>query len=222
LLELSEIAEDILKSRYVARDANGMIIETSEELFRRVAKAIASAESRFAKRGADPRKLVKKWESIFFDLMTSLRFLPNSPTLTNAGRGLGQLSGCFVVPIEDSMESIFDSMKNAALIHKSGGGCFDEDTCIMTPYGEKKISDVCKGDKVVCYDRSNGIFVDGDVEEKYLIDVSEKDIVEIEFEDGYSVVCTADHPFLVENGSESMWIYACDLKDDMEIISFDI
>ena len=116
-LSLSENALVVLKKRYLQKDSQGNVIETPADLFRRVSKHIASAELIFDKQ-AD----VGAWEERFFSLMASLDFLPNSPTLMNAGRELGQLSACFVLPIEDSMESIFDAVKYTALIHKSGGG----------------------------------------------------------------------------------------------------
>jgi ribonucleoside-diphosphate reductase alpha chain len=116
-LKLSENAKNVLKRRYLKKDSKGRVIETSERMFKRVARYIAKAEKNY---GSDAD--VKKMENIFYNMMTELKFLPNSPTLMNAGRRLGQLAACFVLPIEDSIDGIFDSLKNAAIIHKSGGG----------------------------------------------------------------------------------------------------
>ena len=116
-LELSENARTVLKRRYLKKDARGRVQETPTQMFRRVASHIAKAEKRY---GDDEQ--VKKMEDLFYNMMTEFKFLPNSPTLMNAGRRLGQLAACFVLPIEDSMDGIFDALKNAALIHKSGGG----------------------------------------------------------------------------------------------------
>ncbi len=115
---LTPNAIKVLEKRYLQRNEEGAATETPEGLFRRVAKTIAAAEKAYGKTDAEIALL----EDEFFRMMTGLEFLPNSPTLMNAGRKLGQLSACFVLPVEDSMESIFDAVKNAAIIHKSGGG----------------------------------------------------------------------------------------------------
>ena len=117
-LNLTPNALKVLEKRYLAKNEEGVLTETPEGLFRRVARSIAQADRLYAK----PDEEVRRLEEDFYKLMTSLEFLPNSPTLMNAGRKLGQLSACFVLPVDDSMESIFDAVKNAAIIHKSGGG----------------------------------------------------------------------------------------------------
>lgn len=117
-IDLSASALKVLEKRYLKKDEEGKVTEHPEDLFRRVASTIALGDRAYRKSDDDVAAL----ENRFFDLMTSLKFLPNSPTLMNAGRRLGQLSACFVLPVDDSMESIFDAVKNAALIHKSGGG----------------------------------------------------------------------------------------------------
>lgn len=116
-MELSKNALTVLERRYLIKNGEGVVIETVEELFRRVAGAIAASDRRYDE-NADCEALADS----FYEMMTNLEFLPNSPTLMNAGRPLGQLSACFVLPIEDTMEGIFETIKQAALIHKSGGG----------------------------------------------------------------------------------------------------
>ncbi len=115
--EISQNARKVLEKRYLAKDEDGTVRETVEQLFERVAAAVAAADAAYGGEEA-----VASARRTFYELMTSLRFLPNSPTLMNAGRPLGQLSACFVLPVADSMEDIFEAVKNAALIHKSGGG----------------------------------------------------------------------------------------------------
>lgn len=114
---LSANSIKVLEKRYLRKSAEGRVIETPEQLFRRVANNIASADLLY-----DPDFNVKKLEDEFYAIISTLEFLPNSPTLMNAGRELQQLSACFVLPVEDSMESIFEAIKNTALIHRSGGG----------------------------------------------------------------------------------------------------
>lgn len=114
-LKLSLNALKVLERRYLRKDEYGRPIETPLEMFERVARNIAEAEKNY---GKDPEDAYKK----FFELMTSLKFLPNSPTLMNAGTELQQLAACFVLPVGDSIEEIFDAVKYTALIHKTGGG----------------------------------------------------------------------------------------------------
>ena len=115
---INENAKIVLKRRYQRKDAEGVTYETTKELFWRVAAAIAEEEGKYKKSSFKSAKLARE----FYDLMTSYRFLPNSPTLMNAGTDIGQLAACFVLPIEDDIEGIFDAVKHAAMIHKSGGG----------------------------------------------------------------------------------------------------
>lgn len=102
----------VLQERYLLRNEEGKLIETPTQLFKRIAKAIAAVE----------KNNKKTWEEKFFEIMRNLEFLPNTPTLMNAGVKKGQLSACYVLPIDDSLESIFDTLKTAALIQQTGGG----------------------------------------------------------------------------------------------------
>jgi len=117
-MRLGPHALRILEKRYLLKDPKGRTVESPQELFRRVARAIAKGEVLLGK----GEKEAQKWEEAFCEMMTQLLFLPNSPCLMNAGTKLGQLAACFVLPLEDSMESIFQALKETAVIHKSGGG----------------------------------------------------------------------------------------------------
>jgi len=112
---LDPVAETVLHRRYLRQDESGAVIETPEELFRRVAANLAEPEAAY---GGD----VAETEDRFYRALTALDFLPNSPTLMNAGTEIQQLAACFVLPVEDSLESIFTALKQTALIHQSGGG----------------------------------------------------------------------------------------------------
>lgn len=113
--ELDDVALKVLEERYLQQDAEGEVVESPDEMFRRVASNVALAEEEY---GRSPEEV----EERYFDALSSLDFLPNSPALMNAGTELQQLAACFVLPIDDSIESIFDTLKNTALIHQSGGG----------------------------------------------------------------------------------------------------
>jgi ribonucleoside-diphosphate reductase alpha chain len=113
--KLTKNALMVLEKRYLSKDENGNIIESPEDMFKRVAKTISDVDKNY---GEDSELSFNQ----FYEIMTKLEFLPNSPTLMNAGTSFQQLSACFVLPIEDSMESIFETLKHAALIHKTGGG----------------------------------------------------------------------------------------------------
>lgn len=118
-LEIPQISANtkiVLEKRYLKKDDTGKICETPAQLFWRVASTIAGQEQKYG--DADTAALARD----FYNMMVSWQFLPNSPTLMNAGRELGQLSACFVLPVGDSIEEIFDAVKYAAMIHKSGGG----------------------------------------------------------------------------------------------------
>ena len=114
-MELSKTAEVVLQKRYLLKDEEGNVIETPEQMLRRVANAIAKAEENYGNE-------VKKYAKLFYDMMDKQLFMPNSPTLMNAGTELSQLSACFVIPVEDSIDGIFKALWDMAKVQKSGGG----------------------------------------------------------------------------------------------------
>ncbi|MFH1420655.1 MAG: vitamin B12-dependent ribonucleotide reductase [Candidatus Aenigmatarchaeota archaeon] len=117
-IKMSVNSLQVLRARYLKKDGSGDIIETPKQLFERVAENIAHADKKYGAGAKD----IEAVEREFYDMMANREFMPNSPTLMNAGKDLQQLSACFVLPIEDSIESIFDSLKYTAIVHQSGGG----------------------------------------------------------------------------------------------------
>lgn len=115
---LTDISRTILSKRYLIKDDHGKVVETPETMFRRVADTLAAIDANY---GATPEQVAARSDE-FYHLMTQGLFEPNSPTLMNAGRPLGQLSACFVLPIDDDLGSIYETLKHQALIHQSGGG----------------------------------------------------------------------------------------------------
>jgi len=133
--KLSKNALTVLQSRYLVKDKHGKCIETPAELFSRVTALAAQAEAKYGAHSAE----IKQWHRKFYDFVASLKFLPNSPALMNANRPGGMLSACFVLPIEDSIEAIFETIKQTALIQKAGGGTgfsFDK----LRPTGDRVAS----------------------------------------------------------------------------------
>src|SRR5262249_19807193 len=128
----SEAAVRVLRERYLLRNAQGEVVETPDEMCWRVASAVAQAEKQWAERtGESPQVVAER----FYEVMARHQFLPNSPTLMNAGKGNNlQLSACYVVPVKDSLQGIFDAVKHAALIHQSGGGCIAGDAYVFTTF----------------------------------------------------------------------------------------
>jgi ribonucleoside-diphosphate reductase alpha chain len=120
-IELTDNALAVLKKRYLKKNEKGEAVEEPIEMFRRVASNIAEGEFRF-KEGKEAQRLYEESKERFLQMMLSRKFMPNSPTLMNAGRELQQLSACFVLPVEDSIDGIYDTLKHQAIIHKSGGG----------------------------------------------------------------------------------------------------
>ena len=156
-MQLSNNAVKVLKKRYLAKNTRSEIIETPEGMFQRVARTVA---------GAERDESMTEYEEKFYKIMTNLEFLPNSPTLINAGRELGQLSACFVLPLDDSMESIFTTLRDSALIQKSGGGTGFAFSNLRPRYDLVKTTHNCAGGPVAfinIFDRALDVISQGGV-----------------------------------------------------------
>ena len=181
-------AKVVLERRYLKKDDNGKPVETTRGLFERVSRAIASAEKAYGKSDSEVDKVAER----FYDMMARLEFMPNSPTLMNAGRELGQLSACFVLPVGDSMEEIFDAIKYTALIHK----CLVPETLVMTDMGCKVLGDIHKGTWVETHE---GMDL---VESAHVNGVQE--VFTVRTKEGYSITGTALHRILVRSQDDDL------------------
>jgi len=188
--QITPNARTVLERRYLKKDDDGKVVETPRELFERVARAIASAERNYKKSDADIERIAER----FYEMMAKQEFMPNSPTLMNAGRELGQLSACFVLPIGDSMEDIFDAIKYTALIHK----CLVPETLVMTDTGCRTLGSMEEGNWIETHE---GMDV---VEEKHSNGVQE--VFTVKTVEGNEITGTALHRLLaVSEDGEFAW-----------------
>ena len=188
--QITANAKVVLERRYLRKNDQGKPVETPRELFERVARGIALAEKRYGKTDADVDKIAEK----FYEMMARLEFMPNSPTLMNAGRELGQLSACFVLPIGDSMEEIFDAIKYTALIHK----CLVPDTLVMTDSGCRKLGTIESG---MWIETHEGMDI---VRSKHENGVQE--VFTVETSEGYKITGTALHRIMTQSPEgELVW-----------------
>ena len=219
----SEAATRVLRERYLLRDADGNVVETPDELCWRVATAVAAAESTWKdKTGVTPEEMAEK----FYDVMVEHKFLPNSPTLMNAGKNNNlQLSACYVVPVEDSLSGIFDAVKHAALIHQSGGGCVSGDAHVFTTFcgveaiatlyervratgvaeemrGDHAVMDVRNlGIQTMALNPEHGEYERAQVTHLWRYDVQLADQVRVRGANGLKVTTSRWHPFIVFDGT---------------------
>jgi len=213
-LDLTQNALTVLERRYLKKDKSGKVIEKPEDMFRRVAKNIAQADNFYS-----PDENTYKTAEEFYDVMAELDFLPNSPTLMNAGRDIQQLSACFVLPVEDSIESIFETIKNTAIIHQSGGGCIKEGSTVLTRKGVKKIEEVQVGDYVYSINEETKKPAYSQVVQTHIYETENRNIGEIELQYGSKITTTDWHPFGVLTEKGVVWRRADELKEGDLVIA---
>ncbi len=195
--QIADNARTVLERRYLRKDEQGKVVETPRGLFERVARAIAHAEKNYGMSDEETEGVAER----FYEMMARLEFMPNSPTLMNADRELGQLSACFVLPVGDSMEEIFDAIKYTALIHK----CMVPETLVMTDAGCRTLGSISEGEWIETHEGMEA------VKEKHCNGVQE--VFTILTDEGYSATATALHRFLCsdEHGTLS-WRTVGELK----------
>ncbi len=228
----SETALRVLRERYLLRDEHGEVVETPDELCWRVARAVALAETQWA----DPA-VAEAIANQFYDVMVSGEFLPNSPTLMNAGKGNNlQLSACYVVPVDDSLEGIFEAVKHAALIHQSGGGCISGDAHVFTtfcgveaiatlyervratgrieePRGDHAVMDVADmGIRTMALNPTDGSYEPAPVTHLWRYDVPLADQLRVRGANGLEVTTSRWHPFMIFDGQKLVERRADELK----------
>lgn len=204
----NDIAKAILSERYLQKDDNGNIVETEAEMYRRVAKYVANGDS--------------KYEEIFYELMCNKVFMPNTPCLINAGvtNRPQQLSACFVLNVDDSLQSILQTAMDAAIIHSSGGGCIAKGSKVLTSNGPQNIEDIIIGDQVLSMDNKTGEQTYKLVQQTHIYDAKDKNILKISFGSKHNNVITTDwHPFAVLTSDGIVYKRADELKINDAIIS---
>jgi ribonucleoside-diphosphate reductase alpha chain len=219
----SEPATRVLRERYLMKDATGQPTETPDELCWRVARAVAAAEDTWS---AVSGKTAAQVAESFYDLLIERKFLPNSPTLMNAGKGNNlQLSACYVVPVDDSLAGIFDAVKNAAIIHQSGGGCIAGDAHVFTTFcgveaiatlyervratgrtedarGDHAVMDVADmGIQTMALNPDHGTYEPAPVTHLWRYDLPLADQVRVRCANGLEVTTSHWHPFMVFDGT---------------------
>ncbi len=201
--QITSNARTVLERRYLKKNDDGKPVETPRQLFERVARAIAQAEKSYGKTDSETEKVAER----FYEMMARLEFMPNSPTLMNAGRELGQLSACFVLPIGDSMEDIFDAIKYTALIHK----CLVPETLVMTDTGCKTLGSIESGTWIETHEGMD------QVEESHRNGTQE--VFTVVTEEGNTITGTALHRLMarVDDG-DSEWRKIGQLQPGAELV----